>query len=354
VRLGAAPRYLSDSAGIAVWALGSLAFVAAGLWLRSLPSRVTGYAALGVAGIVAIILYAEPMAAGWRAFTNLRFGVALLAVAAGFAQALALCRFRGLRHEAERPAVEALFVAAGAALLVVLSFDLGRLVHRSYEGACAVAGLWALGAAAFLASGLRWPSLPRRVAGLVVLAGAFVFAGLVFEPGLLDKFTIYVNLRFATCLVAVLTAFGFGWALRRFGDRCAADEQRVAAVVLWAGGALLLLLLSLEAYLYARAIAASPQRARWSAQMALSITWSVFAVGLLAFGFWRRVRAARLVALGLFGVTALKLVIVDIAHIEQIYRILSFLVLGVLMIGASYLYHRVEKKLQAIWSAEQE
>ena len=52
----------------------------------------------------------------------------------------------------------------------------------------------------------------------------------------------------------------------------------------------------------------------------------------------------RLVALGLFGVTALKLVLFDLARAEEIYRIVSFMGLGLLMIAASYLYHRMEKK----------
>jgi uncharacterized membrane protein len=56
----------------------------------------------------------------------------------------------------------------------------------------------------------------------------------------------------------------------------------------------------------------------------------------------------RFAALMLFGITALKLVIVDMARVNQIYRIVSFLVLGLLMIGASYLYHRLEKRLDRL------
>jgi uncharacterized membrane protein len=73
--------------------------------------------------------------------------------------------------------------------------------------------------------------------------------------------------------------------------------------------------------------------------------WGVYATALLAVGFRGRNRPLRLVGLALFGLTALKLVLVDMAEVKQIYRIVSFLVLGLLMIGASYLYHRVEKWL---------
>jgi uncharacterized membrane protein len=79
--------------------------------------------------------------------------------------------------------------------------------------------------------------------------------------------------------------------------------------------------------------------------MSISVVWGIYATAVLVIGFWRRVRSLRLSALGLFGLTALKLVIVDMAKVEEVYRIVSFLVLGILMIGASYLYHRVEKRL---------
>ena len=52
-------------------------------------------------------------------------------------------------------------------------------------------------------------------------------------------------------------------------------------------------------------------------------------------------------ALALLGLTAIKLVLVDMATVKQMYRVVSFLVLGILMIGTSYLYHRVEKWLEA-------
>ncbi len=68
-------------------------------------------------------------------------------------------------------------------------------------------------------------------------------------------------------------------------------------------------------------------------------------------GFWRKVRSLRLSALGLFGLTALKLVVVDMANVKGVYRIASFFALGLVMIGASYLYHRIEKRTDA--SSEQ-
>jgi uncharacterized membrane protein len=55
-----------------------------------------------------------------------------------------------------------------------------------------------------------------------------------------------------------------------------------------------------------------PHRAPWVAQMGLSILWGCFATVLLAVGFMRHVRSLRLAALGLFGLTAGKLAVVDL------------------------------------------
>ncbi len=39
------------------------------------------------------------------------------------------------------------------------------------------------------------------------------------------------------------------------------------------------------------------------------------------------------------------LVLLDLTFLKDVYRIVSFLVLGLLMLAASYIYHRLEKRL---------
>ena len=77
--------------------------------------------------------------------------------------------------------------------------------------------------------------------------------------------------------------------------------------------------------------------------MALSVVWGVYAVVWLAIGFWKKIWEFRIAALGLLAVVAIKVVLVDMATVKQIYRIISFVVLGLMMISASYLYHRLEQ-----------
>lgn len=75
-------------------------------------------------------------------------------------------------------------------------------------------------------------------------------------------------------------------------------------------------------------------------QMGLSVWWALCATLLLVAGFVARRAAVRYMALGIYGLTLLKVFIKDLAGIDPAYRIASFLALGGLLVGASLLYQR--------------
>jgi len=87
---------------------------------------------------------------------------------------------------------------------------------------------------------------------------------------------------------------------------------------------------------------ADPGRAR---QVALSIFWSMFAVGAVAGGFKARFASLRYFGLGLLAVALLKVVIVDLRQVSTGYRILSFMGVGLLMLGTSVLYGKLSPRL---------
>ncbi|MFW6108658.1 MAG: DUF2339 domain-containing protein, partial [bacterium] len=354
--LGRPADYLSRTAGGAIWTLGSLAFVAASLWWACGVARKLGYAVLLVGTGYAVASYWTAFEDIGGHFANARFLVALLLAGAWLAEGWGLRRWRE-RCDAVDGLVGALLDgAAGLLLLVAVQIDLGDWLAETgrYEAALGSAALWAVGAAGLMAAGLWRRVQAQRVGALVALGVGAVLALRLFRRSLLPEFRLFANGRFVVALVAVAAAFGSAWALRRFERRTSAWERLAGKAVYWTAGALLLAVLSGETWLYGKTSLADAEQAGWSAQMLLSIAWSVYAVGLLVVGFWRRVRSVRLTALGLFGVTAVKLILVDLSFLEGLYRVLSFLVIGVLMIGASYLYHRIEKQLREQWAAEGE
>jgi uncharacterized membrane protein len=113
----------------------------------------------------------------------------------------------------------------------------------------------------------------------------------------------------------------------------------LAIVILW-------FIMSVETFTFFRAQAATLKEADdirhelWLGQMALSVLWSIYASALAAVGFVRRAAAVRWAALGLFGLTIVKVMLVDIAALKQLYRIIAFLVLGVLLLVVAWGYHK--------------
>jgi uncharacterized membrane protein len=80
--------------------------------------------------------------------------------------------------------------------------------------------------------------------------------------------------------------------------------------------------------------------AGWTTQVGLSVLWTLYAAAALGWGFIRSRAPVRYAALALFGLTVFKVFLVDLAAVRTAYRIVSFLVLGVVLLGVSLLYQK--------------
>lgn len=80
-------------------------------------------------------------------------------------------------------------------------------------------------------------------------------------------------------------------------------------------------------------------------QTAYTVLWTLFSVVLMVMGFLRRSKALRMLAIGLFGITMVKLFVVDMSHFSTPWRILSFIVLGLMLVAVSYLYYRYKDRI---------
>jgi len=87
-------------------------------------------------------------------------------------------------------------------------------------------------------------------------------------------------------------------------------------------------------------IGRSAARPEFARQVWLSGWWSVSAIVTLVIGLVGDLRGLRYLSVALFGVTIVKAVVVDLSYLELIYRIVSFAVLGVLLLTASLFYQK--------------
>jgi uncharacterized membrane protein len=74
--------------------------------------------------------------------------------------------------------------------------------------------------------------------------------------------------------------------------------------------------------------------------LSLSLLWTAYASALITLGIQRKSALLRWQALALFGMVVVKVFIYDSSFLDRFYRILSFLILGVVLLVVSFLYQR--------------
>jgi len=80
---------------------------------------------------------------------------------------------------------------------------------------------------------------------------------------------------------------------------------------------------------------------RQQGQLLLSAFWSITGVVALVAGLSRDSRRLRLGGFGLLGLALLKVFLYDLSTLDSIYRVLSFVGLGLLLLGAAFAYQRL-------------
>ncbi len=103
-------------------------------------------------------------------------------------------------------------------------------------------------------------------------------------------------------------------------------------------GTLLFVVLSLETSAYFRE---NLPQARFAS---ISVIWAIFSIVLMISGFRKNSDRMRKIALGLLFLTTFKVFLFDIMNISTPYRILSFIVLGLILILISYLYTQAKSR----------
>jgi uncharacterized membrane protein len=156
------------------------------------------------------------------------------------------------------------------------------------------------------------------------------------------------NLRMATYAVAVAVLGAVAWYASKRDDDSARVVANVATVAL---NALALVALTREvADAFSRQIiAVQPRRAGFyldyrrieiERDFTYSALWMAYGAMLMIIGFLRRSAFVRWQALLLIAVTVGKVFIYDVSELDRGYRIVSFIVLGVLLLAISFVYQR--------------
>jgi uncharacterized membrane protein len=204
---------------------------------------------------------------------------------------------------------------------------------------------WAVEGAVLMWTGLavgdrrvRWASVI-----LISLTGAkslFLDIGTTPEP-----FRLLLNARMLSGASVIAACYLAAWLLSRAQDTLSAGERTVAAALTAVGSIFTLIFVSLDLWDFmGRAWAAASRES--AQQLALSLFWSAYGLAAVSVGFWQRTRAVRLFAMGLLCVAITKVFLFDLGFLDTPYRIVSFFVLGVILLTVALLYTRFEGRLK--------
>ena len=120
------------------------------------------------------------------------------------------------------------------------------------------------------------------------------------------------------------------------------EKQKLLPGLLLTANALSLLIISLEMITFIDANIAdfSGSTANHIKSLGLSLLWAIYASILIIIGIIRKVRLIRLAGLILLAIPIIKLFIFDSFALEQGYRVVAFISLGLLLICGGFLYQR--------------
>lgn len=177
---------------------------------------------------------------------------------------------------------------------------------------------------------------------LITLAGglknreALVFAGLFFAAAFMVWFTkVFADQTVVNWpnAFAMLFMLAVQQAIRRLPDRYELPQHADSAIILVTGVALWTFL------------------SRWvvvtsGANFLLTASWAALAALLFAAGFVLRERMHRWLGLGILACAVGRVFLSDVWKLETIYRILSFMALGVVLLALGFIYNKYQEKIR--------
>ncbi|MBK7142686.1 MAG: DUF2339 domain-containing protein [bacterium] len=268
-----------------------------------------------------------------------------------------------LRSDTDKAVAPALTIGWTAIIFLMLTVETTDYLRRQallstgsesitpeYLRSLILAAIWSLYSLPLIWFGIQRRSETYAIIGVISIAVATLTAlvtGFNYSP--ITEFHLFFNIRFAVFILIVASLLISGRLMSHWREPV--DQMKHLAAGLYLGAlGLLLFLFTAETWngfdrLREIAYRSSTDLDKLSRlvdlqQLTLSGVWLVFSIVLMVLGLWKRTRLLRIVAIALFGITILKIFIYDLSFLETLYRIFSFIGLGVILLAVSYLYQR--------------
>jgi len=230
---------------------------------------------------------------------------------------------------------------AGESSLVRLLFAGLALTFATLAIPIRLEGKWITLAFAIEGAILVWTGF-RSMTGFLRAGGYFLLAlaavRLLIFPLPAPQFLF--NERFAAYAVLIICFGVVIYAAREHESAVGRDELNALGVFAVAINVFALIALSLELWDHFGSHAGLGIDSGLAQHLALSLLWTAYASGLIALGVRRESALMRWQALVLFGLVVVKVFVYDSSYLERFYRIISFFILGLVLLVVSFLYQR--------------
>jgi uncharacterized membrane protein len=204
---------------------------------------------------------------------------------------------------------------------------------------------------------LTWIGSARTIVSVRVMGTAILFVGLlivafrglVFTP--VERFTLLLNIRAAGFALAFIMILVHHYIIRTQVQAKPWRASLLSALNISASLLIAFFLTGEAVDFFGQQI--RELRASWMEdikddlnhlknmqQLAISLVWLAYSIGLMVYGFLKKQRIQRIIAFVVFGIAILKIFIYDLSYMDTLYRIFSFIGLGIILLIVSYIYTR--------------
>ena len=163
-----------------------------------------------------------------------------------------------------------------------------------------------------------------------------------------------INLRFLAFTIGIASLYISGWAAFRTREEFASsrlmesDKRAALPALLAAANMATLWLLSFEVLASADSALFDLSRDAQEnvSSLGLSLLWAIYAAAMIVLGVVRRWRWVRLAGLALLALPVIKLFAYDSRTLEQEYRVIAFIALGLILLAGGLLYQRYSRAVR--------
>ncbi len=180
----------------------------------------------------------------------------------------------------------------------------------------------------------------------------------MYQNSLGENHLVLFNIRVGSVLLFVLVCAYILWLFKAQSDSFEPEEKHLSVTILIISNVLVIWAFSLEiiSHFNRQMVNGVSQSVLQSLEntkrVSLSAFWLVYALAGLGIGIFKKSVLVRYASIILFAITVFKIFLYDTANLSDVYRFISFITLGVILLIAGFAYYKFKSRILEFVSGE--